>query len=1058
MSNIVRLSFVLVIVLAASTAAFGQSTVYGAIGGSVTNPNNEVVPGADVKVRNVETNKEDSTISDGQGRFRVTNLQPGTYTVTVNSSGFSPYSLEGVVVEVGRVTDIAAALSIGPVAGSVEITAEAPVINISQQDFSTNVNQTSINELPINGRRASNFVLLTPGAVPDGDFGLISFRGISGLLNNSTVDGGNNNNAFFSEEAGRTRISSSISQAAVREFQVNTSNYSAEYGRAAGGVVNTVTKSGTNDFHGQLFYYQRNNKWGARNPLGVNPLTRQPLKPVDERHQFGGAIGGPIVRDKAFFFFSYDQQKRDFPGIAQFSTGTFLNPLTSASTITNLINRGLTQTQINATRDFILSLTGEVPRTQDQYLILPKLDWNINDSNVFTFTYNRLRSESPNGVQTQPTVTRGRSSFGDDFVDIDYGIARLTSTLSPTVINEVRVKLGREDLYQFSTPPLPGEPTTGLNGRSPSVAITGGLTFGKPNFLEREHNPLEKNFQIVDNVSLSRGNHSIRFGVDYLRTRDLLDNLFQEGGVYAYNNLADFIVDYVNFTSNGAIRALSASNMPSDFPGRCILSTRRAGQCYTSNYGQGFGSPGAEFDTTDLAFYIQDDWRWSPRLTVNLGLRYEIEMLPEPQIPNPIFPQTGRFSDDRNNFGPRGGFAYDLTGDGKTSIRGGLGVYYGRLINSTISNAITNTGVDRAQLQVSLAATAAGAPIFPNVVAPPAAVANPTGAHIPNSSIVVLEEDLHLPMIIQGDFIVEREIARNTSISASYLTSRGRFLPVFINKNLAPATAFQTLTVTAGEFAGQSVTVPVYTTGAGSLINTNFTNITEVRGAVESAYHALVLQANRRLTNGLQFQTSYTLSRARDNGQTSVTFSSTNTPTDPYNLELDRGLTDFDVPHRFVASAVWSPRATRAILNGWTFAPIVTVQSGRPYSADVNVQVRPLLNARNATITGSGGDNYFLPLGRNSFRQPRIFNVDARLSRRINFNESTNVELLVEAFNLFNRTHVTSVNTQAFNLVSAVSGGPGVNLVPVASFGTPSATGNSIFRERQVQLAVRFHF
>ncbi len=1058
MSKIVKLSFLFIFVLAVTGTALAQSTTTGAIGGSVVNPNKEVVPGAAVTTRNTETNKEDAATSDDEGKFQILQLQPGIYSITVNASGFSPFTQPGVVVEVGRVTKVDVPLAIGPVSGAVEITAEAPVINTSQQDFSTNVNQTSINELPINGRRASNFVLLTPGAVPDGDFGLISFRGVSGLLNNSTVDGGSNNNAFFAEEAGRTRISSSISQAAVREFQVNTSNYSAEYGRAAGGVVNTVTKSGTNEFHGQAFYYLRNNSWGARNPRGFNPATGAPLKPVDKRHQFGGAIGGPIVKDKAFFFFSYDQQKRDFPGIAQFDSGSFLNTISAAT----LNARGVTNTQIDATRAFILSLTGEVPRKQDQTLILPKIDWNINSSNTFSFTYNRLRSESPNGVQTQPTVTRGKSSFGDDFVDIDYGIFRLSSTIAPTILNEVRVKIGKEDLFQFSTPPLPGEPTTGLNGRSPSVAVTGGLTFGKPNFLERLHNPLEKNFQIVDNVSVVRGNHSFRFGVDFLRTRDLLDNLFQEGGVYAYNNINDFIVDYVNFSSGGAIRSLVPTVAQPNL-GVCPQitatpgpnpSTRRAGSCYTSNYAQGFGIHGAEFDTTDWAFYVQDDWRWSPRLTVNLGLRYEIELLPPAQFPNPIFAQTNVLPNDKNNWGPRGGFAYDLTGDGKTSVRGGMGLYYGRLINSTISNAITNTGSDRSQLQVSLAATAAGAPLFPNVVPAPAAIANPTGAHIPGSSIVVLDPDLHLPAIFQGDIIVEREIARNTLVSASYITSRGRFLPTFINKNIAPATSQQVLTVTSGPFQGQTVTVPVYT----ARLNSNFFNITEVRGAVESSYHAFVLQANRRLTNGLQFQASYTLSRAIDNGQTSVTFSSTNTPTDPYNLNLDRGRTSFDIPHRFVASAVWSPKKSNPFLDGWTFAPIVTLQSGRPYSPGVSVTNRPQLTALNSSITGSGGDSYFIPLGRNSFRQPKIFNVDARLSRRFSFTENTNLEFLIEAFNLFNRTHITSVNTTAFRLVSAVSGGPGVNLVPDATFGTDAATGNSIFRERQVQVAVRFNF
>ncbi|MGH9904964.1 MAG: hypothetical protein ACRD8U_05180, partial [Pyrinomonadaceae bacterium] len=344
----------------------------------------------------------------------------------------------------------------------------------------------------------------------------------------------------------------------------------------------------------------------------------------------------------------------------------------------------------------------------------------------------------------------------------------------------------------------------------------------------------------------------------------------------------------------------------------------------------------------------------------------------------------------------------------------------------------------------------------PNVVPAPAAIANPTGAHIPGSSIVVLDPDLHLPMIFQGDIIVEREIARNTLVSASYITSRGRFLPTFINKNLATPTNFQTLTVTAGEFQGQTVTVPVFT----ARVNSNFTNITEVRGAVESTYHAFVVQANRRLTNGLQFQTSYTFSEARDNGQTSVTFSSTNTPTDPFNLNLDRAVTSFDIPHRFVASAVWSPRmeGRSPILKDWTFAPIVTLQSGRPYSPGVSVSARPLTNALFSTITGSGGDSYFIPFGRNSFRQPMIFNVDARLSRRFSFTENANLEVLIEAFNLFNRTHITSVQTTAFTLVNAVTGGPGVNLVPNATFGTDTATGNSIFRERQVQMAVRFNF
>src|SRR5438874_1124491 len=400
-----RLFLATLLVFALSALAFAQSTTTGAIGVTATDPKGAVVANATVTVHNTETNKEDTAMTDGEGRARVVNLQPGTYTVTINASGFGVYTQDKVVVEVGRVTSLETPLTVGGQTANVEVTSEAPVINTSQQDFSTNINQVSLNNLPTNGRRWSNFAILTPGAVPDGTFGLISFRGISGLLNNSTVDGGDNNQAFFSEERGRTRIGYVVSQAAIREFQVNTSNFSAEYGRSAGGVINAVTKSGTNEFHGSGFLFDRNNKWGARNPNSfistfVNGVVgKEALKPKDVRYQFGGAVGGPIVKDKAFFFFSYDQQKRDFPGVAVFSTANYLStvnvcPSATASGCTPALfaaslknpTRALTDTQINSTIAFINSLTGETPRRGDQKLFLPKLDWHITPNHTFTAT------------------------------------------------------------------------------------------------------------------------------------------------------------------------------------------------------------------------------------------------------------------------------------------------------------------------------------------------------------------------------------------------------------------------------------------------------------------------------------------------------------------------------------------------------------------------------------------------------------------------------------------------------------------------------------------------
>jgi hypothetical protein len=1079
--------------VAMSAIAVAQSTTDGAIGGSVTNPNKEVVPGATVTVRNVETGKEGTATTDDSGRFRIVQLPPGTYSVKISSSGFGDYTQDQVVVEVGRVTSLDVPLSVGAVTGTVEVTGEAPVINTTQQDFSTNVNQVSINNLPINGRRWSNFALLTPGAVPDGTFGLISFRGISGLLNNNTVDGGDNNQAFFAEERGRTRISYSISQSAIREFQVNTSSYSAEYGRSAGGVVNAVTKSGTNDFHGDLFYYQRNNKWGARNPrsfatVNVNGVfTPVAFKPEDVRHQFGGTIGGPIVKNKAFFFFSYDQQKRNFPGVAVFSQLDYLNradtclltaPAGAAVTLaqcpqysgtlnpsrtgTLATGKGLTLTQVNNALSFLNSLTGEVPRTGDQRLFLPKVDWNINDTNTLTVTYNRLRWNSPAGIQTQAINNRARDNFGDDGVNIDWVSARLTSTIKPTLLNEFRYQWGRDFEFQFSQPPLPGEPTNAPGGRSPQVNFGGGsacasplgLCFGMPEFLERPSFPDERRNQFADTMTLSRGNHTVKWGGDLNFVTDIINNLRFAGGEYIYSGgtntvgyqggLNDFIVDYTNFVTTGGTPTAN-----------CYSSARAPGKCYGGNFTQGLGVLGLTMKTTDINLFVQDDWRYSQRLTLNLGLRYEYQKNPDAIAANvnPLLPQTANRVSDKNNFGPRVGFAYDMTGDGKTSLRGGYGIYYGRVINSTVYNALINTGVgvDVAQRQVQLLATSAAAPVFPNLLG--------AGTLVP-SAVQYFSSRFQLPQIHQADFIFEREIARNTVVSASYLWSYGNSLPNFVDTNLAPPTANVAVSVVGGPFGGQTYLTPIYTAARP---NPAFAQITEIRSDVWSKYNALVLQANRRLDSGLQFQINYTLSRASDNGQSSVTFTSNNLPFNAFDQSGEGALSNFDRRHKFVASLVYSTsfaslkdnKVARAIFNGWTIAPIVNAFSGQRYTGTISGSISAASFGFASTpaggANGSGGSTRFALVPRNFFKQPSIWYVDLRLSRRFRITEKTNLELLAEGFNLFNRTQVTGVTTTIYTY-------SGSSLIYNAGFGQTTTADSTLFRERQIQLAARFQF
>ena len=297
----------LLVICVAVPGVQAQSTTDGAIGGAVTDQSGGVVPHAVVVSHNLGTGSSSSSVTDGSGRYLLIHLQPGLYSLEISGTGFGIFKATNITVEVGRVTTLDVTLNVKALAETVIATAELPVITADSADFTTNIYDTTINNLPINGRRWSTFALTTPGAVPDGGFGLVSFRGISGLLNNNTVDGADNNQAFFSEERGRTRISYSTSEAAIQEFQINTSNYSAEYGRAAGGVVNAVTKSGTNQIHGQAFWFDRTSDLGAINPFSfrselVNGVpTRVPFLPPDKRHQFGGGIGGPIVKDKLFF-------------------------------------------------------------------------------------------------------------------------------------------------------------------------------------------------------------------------------------------------------------------------------------------------------------------------------------------------------------------------------------------------------------------------------------------------------------------------------------------------------------------------------------------------------------------------------------------------------------------------------------------------------------------------------------------------------------------------------------------------------------------------------------
>jgi len=1062
----------------------GQGAGTAEIRGTITDQSGSVVPAANVLVRNLDTAAERILTTNDAGIYLAPLLQPGRYEVIVTKQGFAEVKREDLALEVGQTLAVDLSLPVKTTQESVTVAGEAGLVETEKYDVSQTITQNYVDNLPMNGRRWDNFVLLTPGATEDGGYGGVSFRGVSSLYNNNTVDGADNNQAFFSEARGRTRLPYGYSLDAIKEFNVVSAAYTAEFGRAAGGVVNAITRSGTSDMHGDFFYYIRDAAFDAQDPYGKAQALAQgltPPNPPERRQQFGGGLGGSLVKDKLFYFVDYDQQKHNFPAIITPYSNNFFNAADPTSETSPVNCTDPNCPSVIAALKAITNTTE--PRNGNNYIGLAKVDYQINSNHHLSNALNILRWDSLNGIQTAPTIQTTALGNGSDNVANEFDVTTWTWTINTRMVNEARFQYGRD--FESETP----------NASGPSYYVGNAPDIGMPNFLPRAKYPDEKRYQWVDNLSLARGRQQFKVGLDINYVREQLENLYEGGGAYTYYD------DYGTYDA--------VNNFAHD------LANGTASYTYfTQAVDPVHGSGGGSFTTTDHNFYVQDNIQVRSNFTLNLGLRYELQTMPKVQGAYAPVPATAHLNTDTNNFGPRIGFSWGIGGGQKQVLRGGYGIYYGRTSNSTIFAALFQNGVF--QQTYSFSPGQCGAPAAPNDVFPQSTgapnftpVFGASGGPTPKAEfasvaafltacpsaqtygLVVTALDPHFvnPLVHQFDLAIERELPWSMSFTISYVGSRGLRLPTFVDGNLPPPDTTATYNFT--DFSGKTgtFTVPFFS-GNAPRPNPNVGIVLTGESVVNSWYHSMVLRLRRKMTHGFSFDTNFTWSQARDDGQTPGvygTFAGTDYPLNPYDIQSEYGLSDLDLRRRFIFTTYWEmPFANwtqndtmKRVVGGWKLSSIWRVQDGRPVTA--NMDSSPfcpyISGAYDGGLTCGAVSSYggattgrAAFFARNAeFTTPGLFTTDLRLGREFKVSERTSVEFLWEAFNLFNRTNVAAVDNDAFYLNGPGQFGcsatppPGAAnyggcLAPRSAFLGVQSTGNTLYTARQMQFGLKVHF
>ena len=1012
-----RTVFLVTLLSIFSLTTAAQDITSGTIQGIVSDEQGAVVPGVTVEARNVETNFSKTFTTDADGRFTFLSMPSGKYTVSFTKQGFAKLNQEGVELTVGRLVNLNPTLKVSSVSGEVTVTG-SPTIDSVKTESSSTINENAISNTPVLGRKFEDLLTLTPGVAitqgPDGDE--INFAGQRGVFNNVSLDGGDYNNGFFGEQAGGQRAAIDIALDAVKEFQVIATGASAEYGRTAGGIINVITKSGSNDVRGSLFYNQR------LKALSSNTSDDKPLRGF-HREQFGGTIGGPIKKDRAFFFVAYEQimEKLVRPNLSE-QVGATPCPISSP---TIGANEALISSNTDCQRLALVNLI-RATRSQDEGVpvdhkvrnsaFLGKVDWDITRSNRLSASYNFDYSKNTN--QTFDVPTYGASANGTEGPSkINVFNANLYSTISPTMLNEAHFTYSREERPRAATESnVPADTAMGFGTT---------FRFGHPFFLNPNVDETFWRTQIRDTFSIVAGSHNIKVGGEWVHS--LNDQVFRGffEGRYIFDSVTGFL-RYASpaapggfgpdagecFSASGAFtgwitQGLQTCPAGSSVGGPLLLYLQNGIPTGIA----GVPPPGAsKIKNEDYALFAQDKWQIWPNFTLNYGLRWEAQIFPDPVVPpsqtaygpllnNPSFPSDGTLHSAKKEWQPRVGFAWDITKKGKSVLRASYGRYFGRQNMLTQVGSITDNGVQQFGIACgsSFGCSVGGSrPVWPNVRAVP-----PSGGIPAFASVRVFSKDYENPRIDTANVQFEQELIADLALYLDYTHSKGIHLTRFFNYNRLGL--FPTLgDVFVASSNGKSV------------------------------YDGFTVGMRKRFSHRYQLEWNYVLSKDKDddsNERDPFTDRSIN----PLNPGLDYSLSDRDIRHKFNFFAF--------VELPWKlqFTPRVQARSAQPASPIVAGATSPL---GFALVNGK--------TSRNTLRKDnKYFSFDWRLARPFKLSETIELIPTIEMFNTFNND----------NFINSLSGaGNQSSLTAPSLFNFDGFLRQGIGDPRQVQLSLRLKF